>query len=83
MTSNSRLRDHADAIRALEDQRRQIAEDIKDRYTVAKSDGFTVTALRRAIKISDMDATRRAKHDSEQTDLELYLAEIEGREAAE
>ncbi len=84
--TNSDLKRRADGIIALEDQRKDITTEIADRYQDAKNAGFTVTALRRAIKISRMDADKRAKHESEQMDLEMYLAEIEGRplrEAAE
>ena len=84
--TNSDLKRWAEAIIALEDQRKDITTEIADRYQDAKNHGITVPALRKAIKLARMDAKQRAKHESEQMDLEMYLAEIEGRslrEAAE
>ncbi len=63
----ARLEEHAEAIKA----------DIKDEYAVAASKGFNSKALRKAIKINRMDAEKRAKHDSEQSDLIVYLAALE------
>lgn len=42
--------------------------------------GFNKASLRKAIAIARMDAAKRAKHDAGQMDLELYLAELEGRQ---
>lgn len=84
--TNSDIKRRADAIIALEDQRKDITTEIADRYQDAKNAGYTVVALRKAIKLSRMGADKRAKHESEQMDIEMYLAEIEGRslrEAAE
>ena len=77
--TNSDLRDRASKITALMDQADDIKTEIKDRYDDAKNAGYTVAALKRAIKLARMDADKRAKHDAAQMDLELYLAEIEGR----
>jgi uncharacterized protein (UPF0335 family) len=84
--TNSDLQRRATGIMALEDQRKDITTEIADRYQDAKNAGYTVKALKGAIKVARMDADKRAKHQSEQMDLEMYLAEIEGRsfrEAAE
>jgi uncharacterized protein (UPF0335 family) len=83
MTSNSDLRDRALRIIDLEATAKEAKEDVKAAYDAAASAGYTKAALRKAVKIYSMDADRRAKHESEQTDLELYLAEIEGRSMAE
>ena len=86
--TNSDLRERAEKIIALMDQADEIKTEIADRFQDAKNQGFTVAALRKAIKIARMDGDKRQKHDTEQMDLLLYLAEIEGsarpmREAAE
>ena len=51
------------------------------------SKGYNAKALKAALKVARMDADRRAKHDADQSDLIIYLDEIEGksamREAAE
>ena len=77
---NSDLRSRAEHIMRLMDQRDELNEDIKISFDVAKSVGFNLAALRKAISIARMEAGKRAKHDQGQMDLELYLAEIEARE---
>jgi uncharacterized protein (UPF0335 family) len=83
MKSNSDLRSRAEHIMRLMEQRDDIAEDIKNSFDVAKSVGFNLAALRKAISVARMDAKKRAAHESAQIDLELYLAEIEARELRE
>ena len=73
----------AKRIAALEDQAEAIKADIKDEYGVAASKGYNAKALKAAIKIARLDADKRAKHESDQTDLELYLAELEGKRVME
>lgn len=86
MKTNSDLKSRAEHIMRLMEQRDEIAEDIKNSFDVAKSVGFNPAALRKAIAVARMDAKKRAAHESAQTDLLIYLDEIEGRamrEAAE
>ena len=73
----------AKRIAALEDQAEAIKSDIKDEYSVAANKGYNAKALKAAIKIARLDADKRAKHESDQTDLELYLAELEGKRVME
>jgi len=81
--SNSDLRDRAESIMRLIEQREEISLDIKAAFDAAASVGFNKAAMRKAIKIAGMDSEKRAKHDAGQMDLELYLAEIEGRQMKE
>jgi len=86
MSSNSDLRERADKITRLMEQRDDIATEIKDRFDDAKNAGYSVTALRKAIKVARMDDKQRARHDRDSEQFDLFLAEIEGRsmrEAAE
>jgi uncharacterized protein (UPF0335 family) len=78
--TNSDLRQRAEHIGRLMDQRDDITEDIKGAFEAAKSVGFNAAALKAAIKIARLDVTKRAKHDSAQSDLLIYLAELEGRD---
>jgi uncharacterized protein (UPF0335 family) len=80
MTSNSDLKTRALELIRRHEAVEQAKEDLKAAYDAAESVGFTKKALRAAIKIHRLDADKRAKHDSAQMDLELYLAAIEGRE---
>lgn len=77
---NSDLRERAESIMRLMDQRDELTLDIKAAFDAAASVGFNKKAMRKAIKIASMDAAKREKHDSEQMDLEVYLSEIEGRQ---
>lgn len=79
IATNDRLKHHASNISRLEEERAELGQVIKEHYDTAKAEGFTVAALRKAIKIHAMDAKQRDKHDAEQTDLEVYLAQLEGR----
>lgn len=81
--TNARLQELALSIGRLEEERKALAGDIADKYAEAKSEGYTVSALRKAIKIHAMDKDKREKHDQEQMDLELYLEQLEGRESSE
>lgn len=83
MTTNSNLKQRAESILRLIEQRDELTADIKAAFDAAKSVGFNPSAMRKAVKIAAMSSDKRAKHDSEQMDLELYLAEIEGREIRE
>ncbi len=81
--SNSDLRQRAESIGRLMDQRDELSEDIKAAFDAAKAVGFNAQAMRKAIAVARMDRAQRERHESQQADLFLYLAEIEGRKLAE
>lgn len=81
--TNARLKHFSDRLIRLEDERKALTADIKGIFDEAKSEGFTVSALRKAIRIRSLDAAKREKHDAEQTDLEIYLAQLDGKESWE
>lgn len=84
--TNSDLRERAERLAKLQEDVAEAQAELKAAYDAAASAGYTKTALRKAMKVHTLDAAKRAKYDSEQGDLILYLAEIEGRsmrEAAE
>lgn len=83
MNSNSDLRDRAARLMHLEEQLEDAKLDLKAAYEAAASAGYTAKALKAAIKLHRMDADKRAKHESAQSDLILYLEELEGRQMAE
>lgn len=70
-------------IRGLEEQRAAIGEQINDLYDAAKAAGYNPAKLREAVKITALPPDKRQKWDDGQTDLVLYIARLEGREAAE
>lgn len=86
MSTNSDLRERAERLAKLTEAAEEARLDLKAAYDAAASQGYSKAALRKAVKIYMLDAAKRARHDQQQMDLELYLAEIEGRrmkEAAE
>lgn len=78
--TNSDLKQRAEHIGRLLDQRDDLTADIKAAFEAAKSVGFNATALRKAIAIARMDPAKREAHNAGQLDIETYLAELEGRE---
>ena len=81
--TNSDLRQRAQRIIDLEAAAKEAKLDVDAAYEAAASAGYTKAALKEAIKVHTMDANKRAKRDARQMDLELYLAEIEGRQMQE
>lgn len=81
--TNSDLKARAQTIQALIEQRDDITAEIKACYDSAASAGFNKSAMRKAIKVAGMSDEKREKHESDQSDLILYLAEIEGRQMRE
>ena len=81
--TNLDLRQRAESLTRLHDAVEAAQADLKQAYDDAASAGYTKAVLRKAIKIHTLDADKRAKHDSQQSDLILYLAEIEGRQMRE
>jgi len=81
--TNSPISDYAQRIGNLMTEREECQQAIVEIYADAKSDGITVAALRKAIKIARMDSVARERHETEQTDLLMYLDQIERREAAQ
>lgn len=68
--SGERLKSFIQRIEKLEDEKRIIAEDIKDIYTEAKSAGFETKIMRQVIKLRRMDKDDR---DEAENLLDLYL----------
>jgi len=84
--TNSDLRARAERLAKLEETAKEASEEVKAAYAAAASAGYNRAALKKAMKVHSLDNEKRAKYDAAQMDLELYLAEIEGRsmrEAAE
>lgn len=72
---------YADRIAGLQSEIDELKAQIKDELANASSDGFTPAALKRAIKVSRMDASAREKHTQTQLDFEVYLAALDEGEA--
>jgi len=61
---SEQLRLHIEAIENLESDKQGVGDDIKDRYALAKSDGFDVKVMRAIIKRRKLDREALREHDS-------------------
>ena len=67
------LRAFVERLEKLEEEKRAIADDIKEVYAEAKGTGFDVKALRRIISMRRQDKEKRRE---EEAMLELYLSAL-------
>jgi len=68
--AKDQLKAIVERIERLEEEKKAIADDIKDVYAEAKGNGFDVKALRTIIRLRKQDADERAE---EETILETYM----------
>ncbi|MEY3553566.1 MAG: hypothetical protein RL735_1914 [Pseudomonadota bacterium] len=77
MSTNSvdsgHLRAFIERIERLEEEKRAIADDIKEVYAEAKGTGYDVKVMRKIISLRRMD---RDKRREEEEILDLYLAAL-------
>jgi len=67
------LRAFIERIERLEEEKKALADDIKDVYAEAKGTGFDVKVMRKIISIRKQDHDKRIE---EETILELYMAAL-------
>ena len=67
------LRAFVERIERLEEDKKAIADDIKDVYAEAKGTGFDVKVLRKIVSIRKQDADKRREEDEI---LDLYLTAL-------
>ncbi|MRX32824.1 DUF2312 domain-containing protein [Aminobacter sp. MDW-2] len=65
------LRAFIERIERLEEEKKTVADDIKDVYAEAKGTGFDTKAIRTLIRLRKQD---QAERDEAQTILDLYMA---------
>lgn len=68
--AKDQLKAFVERIERLDEEKKSIADDIKDVFAEAKSNGFDVKALRAVIRLRKQDAQERNEH---QLILETYL----------
>lgn len=73
MAADERLRLLIERIERLEEEKKNIAEDIRDVYTEAKAVGYDVKAMRAIIKLRKMNPDDRRE---QQAILETYVAAL-------
>jgi uncharacterized protein (UPF0335 family) len=67
---NGQLRAIVERIENVEEQRKELADDVKDIYSEAKSNGFDTAALRQIIRLRAQDPNKRAEREAI---LETYM----------
>ena len=84
--TRDQLRSIIERIERLEEEKKTIADDIRDVYAEAKGNGFDVKALRQIIRLRKQDENERAEAEAI---LDTYMAALgmlppaDMREAAE
>ena len=68
--AGDQLRAFVERIERLEEEKKGIAEDIKDVYAEAKGNGFDVKVLRQVIRLRKQDRNEREEQEAL---LDLYL----------
>ena len=68
--AGDQLKSIIERIERLEEDKKAIADDIKEVYGEAKANGFDVTILRKIVSLRKKPAAERAEEDAI---LELYL----------
>lgn len=71
--TGARLRSFIERVERLEEEKAALAEDIKEVFGEAKSDGFDVKIIRQILKIRKMDDADRAEQEAL---LETYMSAI-------
>lgn len=71
--ARDQLRSFVERIERLEEEKKTVADDIKDVYGEAKSMGFDVKQLRKVIQIRKVDKDERMEQEAI---LETYLAAL-------
>ena len=68
--AKDQLRSIIERIEKLEEEKKAIADDIRDVYAEAKGNGFEVKALRTIVRLRKQDANERQEYE---TILETYM----------
>ena len=69
-TSQNQLRQYVEQIERLEEEKKGIQEDIKDKYTEAAATGFDKKILKMVVKLRKKSSTERQEEESV---LDTYL----------
>lgn len=72
-SAQDQLRQYVEQVENLEEQKRAMSEDIRDVFTLAKSNGFDVPAMRKIIKLRKKSKSER---DEEESLVEVYKAAL-------
>jgi uncharacterized protein (UPF0335 family) len=71
--AQDQLRAFIERIERMEEEKKAIADDIKEIYAEAKGNGFDTKVLRQIVRIRKQDASERQEHEAI---LELYMSAL-------
>jgi uncharacterized protein (UPF0335 family) len=71
--AKDQLQSIVERIERLEEEKKSIADDIKDVYAEAKGNGYEVKALRRIVRLRRLDGPQKAAHAEVESILETYM----------
>jgi uncharacterized protein (UPF0335 family) len=71
--AKEQLKSFVERVEKLEEEKKTIADDIKDVFAEAKGTGFCPKALRAILKMRKEDADQRAEHEAI---VELYMRSL-------
>ena len=71
--AKGKLKAFVDRVEKLEEEKKAIADDIREVYAEAKAEGFDVKALRAVIRLYRQDSEERREHEAL---LDLYREAI-------
>lgn len=72
--AKDQLRSFVERIERLEEEKRAIADDIKDVYAEAKANGFDAKVLRQVVRLRKQEPTERQEQEAL---LELYMQALD------
>ena len=70
MVAREQLRSVVERIERLEEEKKAIADDIRDVYSEAKANGFDTKVLRQVVRLRKQDLTERQEQEAVR---DLYL----------
>jgi len=73
MVAKDQLRSIVERIERLEEEKKAIADDIRDVYGEAKANGFDTKVLRQVVSLRKKDASEREEQDAIR---DLYLSAL-------
>jgi uncharacterized protein (UPF0335 family) len=76
MSAEDQIRQYAERIVRLEEERRALASDIKDTKAEAKAAGFSPKLIAKCVAIMLMEAEKRAAALGDHEELDLYLGAV-------
>ena len=76
-TTADRLRSFVQRVERLEEDKKNIADDIKEVYGEARGEGFEVKVLRKVVALRKKDPEQVAEEDEL---LELYMSAVGGHQ---